>query len=321
MMAMSFGFAHAQSKEAPPREPPYTDDNEFDPLQGEDPASSSPIPVSPTDDPVAGKPAAKVPVTSSTPTPAPPTTRSTYSAGARDKPFTPSEKEKGLRLLHHPDAQKGLMRIEADGTYIYKVKLKKGNETGTFRIGIMEPPKISSADGVHHFADMYGSSGMMTIMGEYEMHPFTSFRQFGLQAGLGFATASGHGFFLTDAATIPQEKYTFYTIPLNVGIIYRLEYFKRQWIAPYVSGGLSYIGLAELRDDNRNFFAGTPGGYGGGGVMFNISAVDRSVAFDLSNEYGVANLWLIAEYRYQQSFSDELNFSGGIMTFGIGADF
>jgi hypothetical protein len=321
-MAMSFGLAHAQTKEAPPMEPPYTDDNnEFDPVQGEDPAatSTSPIPVSPTADPVA----APEKQTQNRPAEAAPSSRE--SSADYQKEYSnvrPNSKHsKGVQLLHHPDAKKGLMRIEQDGTYVYKVKQQKSDSSGFVRFGVMDPPQIEAADGIHNFANMYGSEGMFTVMAEYEWQPFAKYGKLGVQLGVGFATAEGNGFFENDPNTVPLEKYTFYAVPLNVGLVYRMEYFKRQWVAPYVSGGGTYIGVAELRDDDENHFSGTPGAYGAGGIMFNISSMDRNLAFELSNEYGVANLWLVAEYRYLQSFSEDLNFSGGIMSVGVGADF
>lgn len=213
------------------------------------------------------------------------------------------------------------MRIERDGTYIYRVKTKKATETGIFRAGIMEPPKITAADGVNNFAGMYGEGGLPAFFMEYEWQPFSKYGKLGVQAGLGLAVAEGNGYFINDPGTVPQETYTFIVVPVNLGVIYRLEYFNRQWVAPYVSGGGSYIGVAELRDDNENNFSGTPAVYGSAGLMFNISAADRMLAFNLSSEYGIANLWLIADFRYQYAFSEDLDFSGSTISFGVGADF
>jgi hypothetical protein len=328
-MVMSAGLAHAQNpSEAPPREPPYVDDNEFDPVKGEDPSatSSQPIPVSPTDDPVpkAASPRRDRDSQYSPYSEAAPVAPKKESSSSYQKEYSqaiPAKREKGVQLLHHPDVKKGLIRIEQDGTYVYQTKTQKSNETGILRLGVMEPPNIKAADGVHNFADMYGG-GMFTVIGEYEWKPFSKYGKLGVQAGVGFAMAEGNGYFVSDpSGERAEEKYTFFALPVNLGVVYRLEYFKRQWIAPYVSGGGSYIGVAELRDDNKSNFAGVPAGYGALGIMFNISAFDRSLAFDLSNEYNIANLWLMGEYRYQKAFTEDLDFTGGIMTLGIGADF
>ena len=327
ILVMIAGAVHAQSGEAPPREPPYVDDSEFDPVQSEDPAASNdPISASsPIDDPIPSpKQQSEVPVVESAPRPSnrasrPPNSGNDSADSSQTyKPGTVPEK--GVKLLHHPDAKKGLIRIEQDGSYTYKVKTKRSNETGIVRVGIMEPPKISAADGLNNFSTMYGGDGLPMVMGEYEWQPFSQFGKLGVQAGIGFATAEGNGFFLGGSGSA-EEKYTFYAVPITLGAIYRLEYFRRQFIAPYVSGGVSYIGVAELRDDDKLKYSGTPGAYGAGGIMFNISALDRNLSFELSNQYGVANLWIIGEYRFQQAFSEELDFSGGIFSVGIGADF
>jgi hypothetical protein len=323
--------AFAATQEAPPREPPYTDSNEFDSVLGEDPAATnSAIPVSPaptnSQAPAASQSTLDDWTTENPPVqqqaapqkPKPKKVAAGYESAASDQ--VNHEPQKGVKLIHHPDAKKGLIRIEQDGTYVYKVKTTPKNQTGIVRFGLMDPPNIVSADGYTDFKGMYGGSSIGTLMFDYEWQPFTGFGKLGVQAGFEFAMASGNGHFLKDG-TPAQEKYTFVILPLNLGLIYRLEYFKRQWIAPYVSGGASYIAVAEMRDDDKNNLSGTPAAYGAGGLMFNLTAIDKSMAFNLDSEYGVGNLWIVAEYRYQQAFSEDLDFSGGIMSIGISADF
>ncbi|HEY8272628.1 MAG TPA: hypothetical protein VIG33_17170 [Pseudobdellovibrionaceae bacterium] len=270
-VAVFISQAHAVNKEAPPMEPPYTNESEFDPVGGE-------------------------------------------------KSREEKTPQKGVKWIHHPDAKKGLIRIEQDGTYVYKIKTTKKNQTGIVRFGFMSPPDIKSADGLSDFKSMYTSSEVPTIMFDYEWQPFSKYGKLGLQVGMGVGTANGQGHFLKDGSIAP-EKYTFVILPLNVGLLYRLEYFNRQWVAPYVAGGGTYIAVAELRDDGKQHFSGTPAAYAGGGLMFNITALDKSMAFNLDSEYGVGNLWFVAEYRLQTSFSEDLNFRGSIMSFGISADF
>lgn len=315
-----FNFpAKAQTQEAPPMEPPYTNDSEFDPILGEDPtATNSPVPVSPGIDPVPEARPAPETKTSETKTQdqRPVTARPPYRKG---QPV-----EKGVKLIKHPDAKKGLMRIEADGTYVYKVKTTPKDKSGIVRFGFMNPPNIVSADGTTDFKGMYTSEDLFTLMIDYEWQPFSKYGKFGVQTGLGFATATGNGRFLVpDAAGSVEalETYNFFIVPLNLGLIYRLEFFKSQWLVPYLSGGGSYIGVVELRDDGKSNFTGTPAAYGAGGLMFNITAFDKEMAFNLDSEYGVGNLWLVAEYRFQKAFSEELDFTGGIMSLGISADF
>lgn len=329
------GSVHARAaanNEAPPMEPPYTNGTEFDPVLGEDPAASSaPIPTSnsptdnagvppTTDDIFAPSPAEKKPKKVSTTSSGSSSSSSDKFTSVFDQPSAEATNEKGVKLIHHPDAKKGLIRIEADGTYIYKVKTTPKNQTGSVRFGMMDPPNIKSADGYTDFKGMYGSGSVPTLMFDYEWQPFSSFGKLGVQGGFDLAISNGNGHFLKDGGAA-QEKYTFIAIPLNLGVIYRLEYFRRQWIVPYVAGGGSYIGVAEMRDDNKNNFSGTPAAYGAAGLMFSLTAIDKSMAFELDSEYGVGALWVVAEYRYQKAFSEDLDYTGGVMSVGISADF
>ena len=107
-----------------------------------------------------------------------------------------------------------------------------------------------------------------------------------------------------------------------MGLNYRLEIWDRQWVAPYVSGGGTYIGVAEFRDDGKGpNLVGTPGAYGGGGLMFNISAMSRNTAFTLRTEYGIQNLWVSLDAKYLATFSEDLDFSSTIVGGGIVCDY
>ncbi len=240
----------------------------------------------------------------------------------------------GVEYIHHPQAAKGLLRIEKDGTYVYRTKDESTfSQTGTFRVGTMDAPTILSKDGTTNFVTMYHGSPVPVFMFDYEWQPFTSFGRLGIQAGVGVLIAQGNGRFAcegtcTDSSGADlngqqsKEKYTFLALPLNLGAVYRMEWANHQWLAPYISAGGTYIPVAELRDDNATPKAvGTPGAYGAGGLMFNISAIDHSTAFTLRNEYGIANLWLTAEYRYLKTFNEDLDFTSNIITLGIGVDY
>lgn len=308
-------------------EPPYTNkDSEFDSVLGEDPtATMSPVPLSPE---IEAPPAAtSFEEPSFEEKPSPPAAAKTSPRTPRYGPPRAQKGEpldRGVKLIRHPDSKKGLMRIEADGTYVYKVKTRPKEHTGVVRFGFMNPPSIESADGTTNFKQMYGSQDLVTLMADYEWQPFSKYGKLGVQMGGGLATASGNGRFLTpdvNGSVEAKETYNFIVLPVNLGVIYRLEYFKRQWVAPYIAGGGTYIAVAELRDDGKSNFTGTPAAYGAGGIMFNITALDKSLAFNLDSEYGVGNLWLVAEYRFQKAFSQDLDFTGGIMSLGISADF
>lgn len=229
--------------------------------------------------------------------------------------------KKGTKLQEHPLSAKGLIRIEKDGSYIYRTETGIKDKSVSVRLSSMEPPALSSADGTSDYQTMYGSSGVMGVLFDYETQPVTEYGKLGWQVGGGLFYSSGNGRFLVNGNEA-REKYSFFTIPLNIGGIYRLEYMKRQWLAPYVSAGLSYIGMLEMRDDDASPKAvGTFGGYGAAGAMINLTAMDRQMAFNLFSEYGVAAMWFVMEFRRQQVFSQDLDVSANIINAGVSVDY
>lgn len=236
----------------------------------------------------------------------------------------------GIEYIEHPNAAKGLIRIDKDGTYVYRIsedlKEKKGR-SGSLRFGSMDPPKISSGDPPNTtFQQMYTSSMVPVLLFDYEWQPFERFGKLGVTAGFGFLTASGNGF-MNDPSNPGQyvkaeEKYTFIGVPLSAGLVYRMEFVSNQWVAPYISGGGTFLGVMEMRDDGKTpSFTGVPGAYGAGGLLFNISRLSADTAFNLRSEYGVQNLWIMAEYRYLATFDDALDFTSGIVNVGVAVDY
>ncbi|WP_246845282.1 hypothetical protein [Bdellovibrio sp. NC01] len=361
----SMQMAKAQSQESAPQEPPYTQENEFEnstpstPAQSDDvlsiedeirsanpqtpaaepkqeqksvnlnetvPEAGPEVPVEPSQE----KPSEQITNEEPAVIPVAPVVEVHPSQEIKAGEVVRQSPKGGVEYIHHPQAAKGLLMIEKDGSYIYRTREDhKFSQTGTIRVGMMDAPKITSADGATNFETMYKGPPVPVVMFDYEWQPFTSFGRLGIQGGLGVIVAQGNGRFACDPAqcgtmngTEAKEKYTFVAVPLNLGVIYRLEWADRQLFAPYISGGGTYIPVAEFRDDDKSPNAvGTPGVYGAGGLMINLSRIDRETAFTLKNEYGIANLWLTAEYRYLKTFNEELDFSSSIVTLGVGVDY
>jgi len=231
-------------------------------------------------------------------------------------------KQGGVEYIRHPQAAKGLLVIEKDGTYIYRTKEDLSfDQTGIFRFGMMDAPKITSADGQTSFSDMYSPSVPM-IGFDYEWQPLNGFGRWGIQAGFGIITASGPGRFVSDPSKEAKEQYTFIAIPLSLGGVYRMEVMNRQWFAPYIAAGVNYFPVIETRDDDKSpGMVGTPGVYGSGGMMINLTALDRDTAFNLRSEYGIANLWVTLDYRYIKTFSEEVDFTSSLIGGGIAVDY
>lgn len=229
-----------------------------------------------------------------------------------------------VEYIEHPLAAKGLMAITKDGSYIYRTQDNSTHKhTGAVRFGMMDPPKITAADGTTYEA-MYSEGQQPVFFFDYEWKPFQKWGILGVQLSVGALYSTGNGRFADPGMghLTPKEQYTFLASPLSVGLIYRLEWMRRQWVAPYVAGGGTYVGVVEFRDDGKTpSLVGTPGAYAGAGMMFNISALNRETAFTLRSEYGISNLWVSVDYRYMNTFSEDVDFTSNIMGAGIVVDY
>jgi hypothetical protein len=230
----------------------------------------------------------------------------------------PGPKKGGVLKVPHPNAAKGLIRIEKDGSYTYKVGLRPKDKSSSFRFGFMTPPKIQS--GTKSYSDYYGEKNINAMTFEYEWQPFQSFGRLGLKLGTGFSTAKGIGYFKRDG-TRAEETFTLYTIPASLFLNYRFEYMRRQWLIPYITGGASLFGMAEVRDDNRTRTAMGSAVGGGGGLLFSISAIDNRAAFILDREYGIADLYFCVEAKAMQGLSKEIDFTHQAVNAGFTVDF
>ncbi len=236
----------------------------------------------------------------------------------------PGPPQGGTVKVEHPRAAQGLLRINKDGSYQYKTAMKEKSKSSSFKLGMMTPPKVDSGNSNITFESMYGSNNVFALNFDYEWQPFRSFGSLGFRLGTGLSTVTAAGYFKNqDAKHLrSEEKYTLFIVPLSAFINYRFEFARRQWIVPYVTGGATYYGLMELRNDNAApSFAAAPAAGGGGGLMFNVSRLDAQSAFNLSQEYGIADMWLTVEAIAMQGLSNDIDFSNQLISAGIQVDF
>ena len=225
----------------------------------------------------------------------------------------------GVVEVPHPNAAKGLLRINKDGSYQYKTELHEKSQAVSVLIGAMSPPDISGNAGIT-YKSMYGAGNLYGLNVDYEWDPFKSFGTLGVQLGVGFASGHGNGRLATGENA--RESYNLYLVPLSAFAIYRFEYVRRQWIVPFVNGGFTYYGMAEKRDDDQPMkFAGAEGVGGGGGLHFSISRIDPAGAFTLDREYGVADMWFTVEARVTKGLDADVDFTGETISAGITVDF
>lgn len=234
------------------------------------------------------------------------------------------EKNKGLesKRIPHPNAAKGLIRINKDGSYQYKIKTSEKSQSASMRFGSMTAPKIENTTQNLNFSSMYGSNPW-TIMADYEWQPFRRFGTLGLQLGSGISIFNGKGRLVTQNLNLTsEERFTLFIVPVSAFIDYRFEYARKQWLVPYVLAGGTYYLLAEKRDDKSNFnFAAAPAVGGGGGIHFSVTRWDHQTAFNMDRDYGVSDMWVTLEARALQGLNDKLDFTAMTVSLGVTVDY
>lgn len=225
------------------------------------------------------------------------------------------------------DKSDGLVRIDKDGAYIYADARTKKNQSGHLRLGQATQPDLSiDINGVtYHFEDFYGERTGLTIGYDYEYFFTNTAGKLGVQVGAAVQYASGHGRLVQNppSESIPSvETFTFLTVPMFIGGVYRFEYSNRQWLAPYVAGGGAIVGLAEKREDIKtpNATAGF-GFYGTAGALINVSILDRETSLTLDSEYGIGNLWINLEFKYINVSAETFLYDNGYVQGGVSFDF
>lgn len=232
----------------------------------------------------------------------------------------PAPPRGGTVKVPHPDASKGLIRINKDGSYQYKTEERTKKRSGTFRIGLMNPPEIEG-NGPVSYDSMYGSDDIFSIFYDYEWQVPTRYGLIGASLGVGFSTVTGRGTF-ENSGTEAREKYNLYMLPVSAFANYRFEYVRRQLIVPYITAGATNYTLIEYRDDGDDTtyaFAQAVGG--GGGLLISISRMDPRGAFVLGQEYGIADMWLTLDARVMQGLNSDVDFTSTILSLGMTVDF
>lgn len=243
----------------------------------------------------------------------------------------PGQFQQREKKIAHPAAKiDGLTRIDSEGNYIYDVQDPLRNESVHLRIGVATNPDISvkisqyNSTNVYEveFDDIYKGASKLSIGFDYEYYFTLIGGKIGLQTGFATQFADGRGRLASNPAAESIEKFTFITMPIYLGLIYRFEYRDRQYLAPYISGGGSYVGLLEKRDDVDKINAiGTPGFYGAAGLLLNITAFDRDLAGEFKVEYNISNLWINVELRSVQVSSEAFSYNNNFIQGGLSFDF
>lgn len=244
-------------------------------------------------------------------------------------PFFDWSKHKGETEVKHPLADKGLVEITKDRTYIYDVKPSEQKRAGSLHFGFFSPANLQNPDSPSgSFSDNYQQSSNLMLFFDYEWQIWRiGVGKIGITAGGGMFFAQGHGHYLhpeiqpQDIRNSPPETFSLAVVPLSVGAIYRLQVWDKQLIVPYGTGGGMLFPFGEFRDDGLGpKFAGSAGLYAAAGAGLNLTYFDRFSALSLDREYGINRVYLIGEFREIVNVG-KYDFGGPLLNFGFTAEF
>jgi hypothetical protein len=226
----------------------------------------------------------------------------------------------------HPFAEKGLIRITRDRTYLYRVPEGEPKGAMSVQFGPFNPTQLKNPDdnsGRGNFTDNYqDTSSAPAVLLTKEWHLLTgAIGKLGVRLGSGVFVAQGHGHFSNPANTAkygsPKETFTFLAFPNSAGVVYRLQFMHHQFIVPYGEGGGIAFAFTEVRDDGKKpRFGGAPATYVAGGAAFDLTVFDYFSRAQLYREYGVTSIYLTAEYR-QIIGLGRYDFTGGYANGGF----
>lgn len=227
----------------------------------------------------------------------------------------------------HPYAEKGLLRITRDHTYIYKVDESEQKTAVQVRFGIYDPVNLTAPgkDGGTEtlFEENYDNTQNPALMADWEWQAWKSpIGKWGFTLGAGAYVAQGNGHFAgtvnAQAGKTPREIFTFVLLPINLGVVYRLQIWHKQLLIPYATGGGTGFVFSEFRDDNKGpKFGGAPGGYFAAGGALNLSYFDAMSRIQLDREYGINAIFLTGEYRQLISFNKKFDFDSDLINAGF----
>ncbi len=243
-------------------------------------------------------------------------------------PTLKAEVQNNETTISHEGAKEGLVKITKDGTYIYDLKRPLKKESSKVTFGQANYPGITlevktktKGTQTYDFDQLYATSPGLILSYDYENYLWTDMGKLGYQLGASLMYATGNGVLVSTGA-ISEEKFTFLTIPINVGAVYRFEYKDKQSIAPYVSGGGTLLALLEKREDvSTPQSSGGFGFYGAAGVLINTALIDPDAGYDLESEYGISNLWVALEFKATEVTGTAFTYSNRYVSAGLSFDF
>lgn len=233
-------------------------------------------------------------------------------------PYDIIEETEDYYKVRHPLQRKGLYKITADGTYLYKRDRSKIEQFTGFRFGSQKFDQLINTQTNKTFDEVYSPAASLFL--DFERPLFSWSQNFKQNYGLNFIYATGTGFLASSGAE-SQEGYKLIMLPIHYGFTYHFQYLgETQWIVPYAGVGADLFLIYELRDDGKAIRTYTYGGHANAGLRF---LIDRwmSDLDDLDEDYGINHVWLSLDYKkIIGAEKDSIDISSDAITLGFGLD-
>lgn len=236
-------------------------------------------------------------------------------------PFCFADKKLSIEV-DHPLESEGLYRIGADGTYYYKEGPKPHRNSWNIHGGPYLPQNLFNPQNNYTFTEVYGNKAKPIIFADFFWKPFKH-KNFSFLLGTGLMPASGNGRFSNNVVS-DNEKFYLFTFPNRVGLDYAFKIFNTQILVPYINGGFKFFSFIEMP---RSFkldkikIGNSTGSFFGGGLMINLSFLDRNAAAEMNADYGFKQTWLMVNYSSFTSFKEGLNFGADSISAGLRFDY
>lgn len=240
----------------------------------------------------------------------------------------PNDSKDG-KYIYHPNQEKGLYKINKNEEYLYKYERSKINGFFHLKIGSYNFKNFETNADVPanttrpRFVDFYDTNTPLTFLLEYDWPLFKKLQSLSLSFSGGFSYNRGSGRFTDANVTSPvQERYTFWFLPVGVGLTYKFKFINNQIFLPYVNGTLNYNLLLEYREGFDAFeYLGVFGAHVAGGIAINLGWFERLTALQLDQDFGINNVYLTLEGRQVLSFENESDIGGFVFLGGLSFEY
>lgn len=131
-------------------------------------------------------------------------------------------------------------------------------------------------------------------------------RQVEVGVGASYLRATGFGALPQHGNAVSTTQVTYELVPLDVFVLARGTFRKRQPVVPYLGGGWTRLFYRERVDGGSETRGSVNGFHARAGIQLLLDPLDPDAAKSLLGEYGVSNTYFFVEGRYLRATADTI---------------